>query len=114
MISLALLCALLLCGCEVVFTHTPAGKLREDKALIGGWINEEKGKESPTLQFDKGDGGEIKVSFLPAKPDERNPLFTARILTIANHSYMVLNPTNEDRDKTKPFLSPDTKSPGTN
>lgn len=99
MIFLALMWALLLCGCEVVFTHAPVGKLREDKALVGNWINKEKGKESPTLQFDKGAGGEINVSFLPANPDERNPLFTARILTIANHSYLVLNPTNEDRDK---------------
>jgi hypothetical protein len=98
-ISLTLLLVLLLSGCEVVFTHAPVGKLREDKALVGNWINEEKGKESPTLQFDKGAGGEIKVSFLPANPDEQNPLFTARISTIANHSYMVLNPTNEDRDK---------------
>jgi hypothetical protein len=99
MISLTLLWALLLCGCEVVFTHAPAGKLREDKALIGGWINEEKGKEATTLHFDKGAGGEIKISFLPANRDERNPVLTAKILIIANHSYLVLNPTNEDRDK---------------
>jgi hypothetical protein len=99
LISLTLLLALFLCGCEVVFTHAPAGKLTKDKALVGNWINEEKGKEATTLQLDKGSGGEIKVSFLPANPDDPNPVFTAKTLIIANHSYMVLNPTNEDRDK---------------
>jgi len=99
MILLTLSLALLLSGCEVTFTHAPAGKLREDKALLGNWINVEKGKETPTLQFDKGAAGEIKISFLPANPDERNPVFTARILMITNRSYMVLNPTNEDRDR---------------
>src|SRR5258708_13257200 len=98
-ISVTLLLALFLCGCEVVFTHAPAGKLTKDKALVGNWINEEKGKEATTLQLDKGSGGEIKVSFLPANPDEPNPVLTAKILIIANHSYMVLNPTNEDRHK---------------
>ncbi len=99
MISLMALSALFLCGCEVVFTHAPAGKFRKDKALVAGWINLEKGKETPTLKFDKGAGEEIKVSFLPANADERNPVFTAKILVIANRSYMVLNPTNEDRDQ---------------
>jgi hypothetical protein len=99
LISLTLLLALFLCGCEVVFTHAPAGKLMKDKALVGNWINEGKDKEATTLQFDRGAGGEINVSFLPANRDERNPVFSARILMIANHSYMVLNPTNEDRDK---------------
>jgi hypothetical protein len=66
---------------------------------MGNWINEEKGEESTTLQFDKGAGREIEVSFLPAKPDERNPIFAAKILTIANHSYLVLNPSPTFRIK---------------
>lgn len=98
-ISLTLLSALFLSGCEVIFTHAPAGKLSTDKALIGSWIAQEKGKEATTLKFDKGAGEEIKVSLLPADRDERNPLFTANIVTLANRSYLVLNPTNEDRDK---------------
>jgi hypothetical protein len=81
-----------------MFTHAPAGQFRTDKALIGSWITREKGKET-TLKFEKGEGEQIKISFLPANPDEHNPLFTANILVIANHSYLVLNPTNEDRDK---------------
>jgi hypothetical protein len=98
-ISLTLLLALFLSGCEVIFTHAPAGKISTDKALIGSWIAQEKGKEVMTLKFDKGAGEEIRVSLLPADHDERNPLFTANIVTIANRSYLVLNPTNEDRDK---------------
>jgi len=98
-ISIALLSALFFCGCEVVFTHAPAGKLGTDKALIGSWIAQEKGKEVMTLKFDQGAGEEIKVSILPADRDEKNPLFTATLVSIANHSYLVLNPTNEDRDK---------------
>jgi hypothetical protein len=99
LISLTLLLALFLCGCEVVFTHVPAGKFREDRALVGNWINEEKGKEATTLQFDQGTEGEIRISFLPADPDEKNPVFTAKALIIADQAYVVLNPTNEDRDK---------------
>jgi hypothetical protein len=99
MIALTLLWALLICGCEVVFTHAPAGTFREDQAIVGGWINEKKEKEATTLRFDQGAGAEIKVSFLPADPDERNPVFTAKVLLIANHAYLVLNPTNEDKDK---------------
>lgn len=98
-ISLTLLLALFLSGCEVIFTNAPAGKISTDKALIGSWIAQEKGKEVMTLKFDKGAGEEIRVSLLPADHDERNPLFTANIVTIANRSYLVLNPTNEDRDK---------------
>lgn len=98
-ISLTLLSALFLSGCEVIFTHAPAGKLSTDKALIGSWIAQEKGKEATTLKFEKGASEEIKVSLLPADRDERNPLFTANIVIIANRSYLVLNPTNEDRDK---------------
>ena len=100
MIFLAPLLALFLSGCEVVFTHAPAGKLRADNALIGVWIAEEEGQEAKTLKFDKGTSGEeIKISFFPADPDERNPVFTANIIIIAHRSYLVLNPTNEDRDK---------------
>ncbi len=99
MISLALLLSLFLGGCEVVFIHPPAGKLKSDKTLFGSWINQEKEKEATTLKFDKGTGEEIKISFLPANHDERNPVLTARVLIIANRSYMILNPTNEDRDK---------------
>ena len=99
MILLMLTLALLLSGCEVVFTHVPTGRIREDKALVGSWINKEKGKEATTLKFEKGAAGEINVSFLPANRDERNPVLSARILIIANYSYMVLNPTNEDRDQ---------------
>jgi hypothetical protein len=99
MISLALALSLFLGGCEVVFTHAPAGKLRSDKTLLGSWINQEKDKEATTLKFDKGTGEEIKISFLPANQDERNPVFTARLLITGNRSYMILNPTNEDRDK---------------
>src|SRR6266853_5042730 len=95
-ILLALLLTLFLCGCEVVFTHAPAGKRTKDKALVGNWINEGKEKEVTALQLDKGAGGEIKVSFLPANPDAPNPGFTAKMLIIANHSYMVRNPTSED------------------
>ena len=98
-ISLTLLLALFLSGCEVIFTHAPAGKISTDKALIGSWIAREKGKEVMILKFDKGAGEEIRVSLLPADHDERNPLFTANIVTIANRSYLILNPTNEDRDK---------------
>ena len=98
-IFLALLPVLFLGGCEVVFTHAPAGKFQEDRALVGGWINEEKKKDPTTLRFDRGTGGEIKVSFLPADHDERNPVLTARVLLIANHAYLILNPTNEDKDK---------------
>ncbi len=39
------------------------------------------------------------MSILPPDPDERNPVFTGNVLVIANRSYLVLNPTNEDRDK---------------
>jgi len=99
MTSLALLLSLFLGGCEVVFIHPPAGKLKLDKTLLGSWINQEKEKEATTLKFDKGTGEEIKISFLPANHDEKNPVLTARILIIANRSYMILNPTNEDRDK---------------
>src|SRR5882762_3069176 len=98
-IFLALLPVLFLGGCEVVFTHAPAGKFQEDRALVGGWINEERKKDPTTLRFDRGTGGEIKVSFLPADHDERNPVLTARVLLIANHAYLILNPTNEDKDK---------------
>src|ERR1700730_3725838 len=98
MISLLLLSALFLCGCEVAFTHAPAGKFRTDKALIGSWTAWEKGKER-TLKFEKGKAAEVKISLLPADRDERKPLFTANIIIIANRSYLVLNPTNEDRDK---------------
>jgi hypothetical protein len=97
-ISVNLLLALFLCGCEVAFTHAPAGTVSTDKALIGSWTAWEKGKER-TLKFEKGEGEEVKISLLPADPDERKPLFTANIIIIANRSYLVLNPTNEDRDK---------------
>lgn len=98
-ISVILLLALFLSGCEVMFTHAPAGKFRTDKALIGTWIAQEKGKEAMTLKLEEGAGEEIKVSILPADPDERNPVFTANIIIIANRSYLVLNPTDENRDK---------------
>ena len=98
-ISLLVVIAVSLSGCVVVFTNAPAGKPKEDKALLGRWINEEKTKEAITVQFEKGLRGEVNVSFLPAKPDEKNPVFTARLFEIGAHSYMVLNPTDEDRDK---------------
>jgi len=98
-ISITLLLALFLSGCEVMFTHAPAGKLRTDKALIGTWMAQEKGKEAMTLKLDQGAGEEIKVSILPADPDERNPIFTANIIIMANRSYLILNPTNDERDK---------------
>ena len=98
-ITIILLLALFLSGCEVMFTHAPAGKFRTDKSLIGTWIAQEKGKEAMTLKLDQGAGEEIKVSILPPDPDERNPVFTGNVLVIANRSYLVLNPTNEDRDK---------------
>jgi len=98
MLSLTVLLALFLSGCEVVFTNAPAGKPKQDKALIGRWLKEEEQKPG-WVQFDEANHGQLNVSFLPAAPEERNPLFTAQLVTIADHSYMILNPTNEDRDK---------------
>jgi hypothetical protein len=99
-ISLLVVMAVALSGCQVVFTNPPAGKPKEDKVLRGRWISEEKGKEAMTVQFEKGQRGEVNVSFLPAKPGDKNPVFTAKLFEMGTHSYMVLNPTDAvDRDK---------------
>jgi hypothetical protein len=98
-ISLLVLIALSLSGCQVVFTNLPAAKPREDKALRGRWTSEEKEKEAMTVQFEKRNREEVNVSFLPAGPGEKNPVFTARLFEIGGRSYMGLNPTDADRDK---------------
>jgi hypothetical protein len=99
-ISLLVVMAVALSGCQVVFTNAPAGKPKEDKALRGRWNSEEKDKEAMTVRFDKGVRGEVNVSFLPAKPGDRNPVFTAKLFELGTHSYMVLTPTDAvDRDK---------------
>jgi hypothetical protein len=99
-VSLLVVVAASLSGCLVVFTNSPAGKPKEDKALLGRWASEEKDKEKMTVQFEKGLRGEVKVSFLPAVPGDKNPVFTAKLFAIGAHSYMALNPTDEeDHDK---------------
>ena len=99
-ISLLVVIAVALSGCQVVFTNLPAGKPREDKTLRGRWNSEEKDKEAMTVQFEKGPRGEVNVSFLPAKPGDKNPVFTAKLFELGTQSYMALNPTDaEDRDK---------------
>ena len=98
-VSLALVIALFLSGCEVVFTHAPAGNRVSDDALLGRWISEEKESESGTVKFDRGSHGQVNVSFIPGDPQERNPVFTATIVQIGSRSYLVLNPTDKDRDK---------------
>jgi hypothetical protein len=99
-ISLLVVLAVALSGCQVVFTNLPAGKPSEDEALHGRWSSEEKDKEAMTVQFEKGPRGEVNVSFLPAKAGDKNPVFTAQLFELGTHSYMTLNPTDaEDRDK---------------
>ena len=98
-ISLLVVMAVVLSGCQVVFTNLPAGKPKEDKALHGRWSSEEKGKEAMTVQFEKGQRGEPNISFLPAKPGEKNPVFTAKLFGVGVYSYMALSPADEDRDK---------------
>ena len=98
-ISLLVLIALSLSGCQVVFTNPPAAKPKEDKALRGRWTSEEKEKEAMTVRFERRNRGEVDVSFLPDDPDKKNPVFTAKLFEIGGRSYMVLNPTDADRDK---------------
>lgn len=99
-ISLLGVMALAFAGCDVMFTNLPAVKTKEDKALRGLWIGEEKDKkEEMIVQFEKGQRGELNVSFLPAKPGDKNPMFTAKRFELGTYSYLALNPTNEDRDK---------------
>ena len=99
-ISLLVVIAVALAGCQVVFTNLPAGKTREDKALRGRWNSEEKDKEAMTVQFEKGSRGEVNVSFLPAKPGDKNPVFTAKLFELGTQSYMALTPTDaEDRGR---------------
>src|SRR3979490_2969034 len=88
-----------LSGCMVGFTNPPAGKSKEDKALIGRWISEEEDAKGGMIQFQTGLRGEVDVSLLPAGPKETNPMFTAKLYEIGTHSYMLLNPTDKDRDK---------------
>src|SRR5258708_482739 len=95
-VLLAAVIALCLSGCEVVFTHAPAGNRVSDNALLGRWISEQKENESGTVKFDLGSQGQINVSFIPGEPQERNPVFTATIVQIGSHSYLVLNPTDKD------------------
>jgi hypothetical protein len=98
-ISLLVVMAVTLTGCQVVFTNLPAEKPKEDKTLLGRWSSEEKDKEAMTAQFEKGRPGELNVSFLPAKAGEKNPVFTAKLFGVGVYSYMALSPTDEDRDK---------------
>jgi hypothetical protein len=98
-ISSLVVIAVSLSGCLVGFTNPPAGKAKEDKVLMGRWISEDEDAKGAILQFQTGLRGEINVSLLPAAPKEKNPMFTANLFQIGTHSYMVLNPTDEDRDK---------------
>jgi len=98
-VSLAVVIGLFSSSCQVVFTNPPAAKPREDKTLRGRWTSEEKEKEAMAVQFEKGNSGEVNVSFPRAGPDDKNPVFTAKLFEIGGRSYMVLNPTDEDRNK---------------
>jgi len=98
--SLIVQVALFMSGCEVLFTNPPAGNPEKDKALLGRWISEEKDKESSTqVRFDQGSHDQMNISFIPGDPNERNPVFTAKLTKLGTQSYLILNPADEDRDK---------------
>ena len=99
-ISFLVVMAVFLSGCEVVFTHAPAGITKEDNAILGRWISTDKEDSQGWVQFDGDPRGQMNVSFRSDDPDEKNPKFAATVLTIGVHSYLVLNPTNGDRDET--------------
>jgi hypothetical protein len=98
-ISLLVAMAVSMSGCMVGFSNPPAGKPKKDKDLMGRWISEEKDAKGAILQLRTGSREEIDVSLLPAEPKGKNPMFTASLFQIGTHSYMVLNPTDEDRNK---------------
>ena len=100
-VCLVAIFALFFSACEVVLINPLSDSARDkpDERLLGKWINRDEKDKGGFVQFATGANGEINVSFLGGKSEEKNPLFTARTTTIGNYHYISLNPTNEDRDK---------------
>lgn len=93
--------ALVFSACETVFLN-PLSNLREakpDNRLPGKWISKDEKYNGAYIRFDGSANLETNISAFGGETQEQYPAFTMYTTKIGKHTYMNLNPADEDRDK---------------